>query len=137
MAGRDIPVSGQSGLGWFEQDNPANMQLTGSNAKEETLQPAASATGTGTVFDLEGQYSTASLQVSGTFIGTVTFEASNDGTNWVGLKSYGISGEAGATTATAPGIFQASVAGIKKVRANITAYTSGNITVIGTAGVVG
>lgn len=33
---REIPVSGQSGLGWFEPGNPANMQLTGSNVEGTT-----------------------------------------------------------------------------------------------------
>lgn len=33
---REIPVSGVTGLGWFEPGNPANIQLTGSNV-EQTL----------------------------------------------------------------------------------------------------
>ena len=58
------------------------------------------------------------FQVTGTFVGTVAFEGSLDGTNYVSLA-----------TATAPGKY-----GNQEpwywVRANVTAYTSGSITVV-------
>lgn len=113
------------------------IELTGSIPKEDTLQNVASATGTGTPLDVTGK-SMVCFQVKGTFVGTVTFEASNDGgTTWDSIKVYRINGDPGTTTATAPGIFQTSIAAIKSVRANITAYTSGSITVLGVASVAG
>lgn len=114
----------------------SNVQLTGSKLKEDVLQNAANTIGIGKVFDVTG-FSMASFQVIGTFAGTVTFEASNDGTNWFPIKVFPVSGDPGAITATTPGLFQTSVAAIKSVRANITTYTSGTITVICVASVVG
>lgn len=121
----------------INDSNPKPVKLTGSIVKDDTLQNAAAATGVGTSLDVTGK-SMVCFQVKGTFVGTITFEASNDGgTTWDSLKVFRINGDAGATTATAPGIFQTSVAALKSVRANITAYTSGSITVLGTASVVG
>jgi hypothetical protein len=75
-------------------------------------------------------YRSICIQITGTFVGTVTFQASNDNTNWFGLVgklSSDGSGTLGAT-ATATGIFIASLVGYQYVRARLTAYTSGTAT---------
>ena len=96
-----------------------------------TLQDAAEATGNGYIFDVGGKAS-LTLQVTGTFSGTVTFEASLDGSNWVSRSGIDGSGNK-ATTATTTGIYQFNIDGIKYFRARISAYTSGSITVIARA----
>lgn len=58
------------------------------------------------------------LQVFGTFTATVELEGSMDNTNWVSIGSI-----------TAPGKI-ANAESWKRVRANVTAYTSGTITAI-------
>ncbi len=103
---------------------------------EPKMQNAAVATGNGTPLytaDAEsGTYAVVALQVTGTFVGTVTFECTIDGANWVPLemKSIGASVTV-ATSATAPGIWVATVLGLSQVRARVSAYTSGSVTVQG------
>jgi len=99
------------------------------------LQDAAAATGNGTALSMAGRTSTV-FQISGTFSGTITFEGSMDGTNWIGVACANLNSttRARALTATAAGLFQfQSVKGLLKFRARISAYSSGTITVIANA----
>lgn len=111
------------------------VKLMIADIKTGNLQSAASAIGNGTVFDVSG-YATCVFNVTGTFVGTITFEATSDDTNWVSLNVTQIGAGVIGTTATAPGLYRASVAGVKTVRARISAYTSGSITIAGRATVV-
>ena len=65
-----------------------------------TLQSSATGTGNGTVVDVAG-YSALGLQVSGTFVGTVTFEGTVDETNYVAVQVANMNSGAVASTATA------------------------------------
>lgn len=72
----------------------------------------------------------AVMQVSGTFEGTVTFEATVDGTNWFTIQGASLADAATlATTATAAGAFRFQVRGLYAIRARVSAYVSGAITV--------
>jgi hypothetical protein len=93
-----------------------------------TLQSAATATGNGTSLNVQNRRS-AGLQVTGTFTATVTFEATIDGSNWVALNATPSNSATPASTATAAGIWVANVAGFVSIRARVSAYTSGSITV--------
>lgn len=93
------------------------------------LQTGAVATGNGNTANVKG-YATIGFQVSGTFSGTVTFEGSIDGTNWISLMATKQSDDSRATTATAAGIYYATVAHLISVRARISLYTSGSINVL-------
>ena len=99
-----------------------------------TLQDAAAATDNGTVLDVLG-FGTAALQVSGTFSATVTFESTVDGTNWVAILGHnaGTGSLSPLSVATAAGILTFQVAGRSQIRARVSAYTSGNVTVKGYA----
>ena len=79
---------------------------------------------------IDGQ-SIVGIQITGTFVATLAFEGSLDGTNWVSLFFKTPSGDE-ASSATAAGIFTGSVAGLKHVRVKASAYTSGSavITII-------
>lgn len=72
------------------------------------------------------------LQLTGTWVGTVTIEQSNDGSNWVSTILYDIAGSimggsGGVFTGiTLNGIFIANIHA-RYVRVNVTAYTSGTI----------
>jgi hypothetical protein len=68
------------------------------------------------------------VAVSGTFTATVTFEGTLDGTNWFAVPAVKSDGTQ-ANNTTAPGVFQASVRGLKSFRAHCTAYTSGTAAV--------
>ena len=72
------------------------------------------------------------LQVTGTFTGTITFEASVDGTNYASLAVKASSQTAAATlvtTTTAVGVFTVNTQGLPYVRARMSAYTSGDAVV--------
>jgi len=97
-----------------------------------TLQDAAAATGNGTAMLATG-YSVLAFQVSGTFVGTVTFEGTVDNTNWVSLQAMNSANGTVATTATAAGVYVAFVGGFSQARARVT-WTSGtSVTVKGQA----
>lgn len=97
---------------------------------EFALHSAADATADGSILDLKGFFGTLVLQVTGTFSGTITPKVSNDGTNFEErLATSGKTGVPGYSI-TAAGIYTIDVIGIKKFKAEITAYASGAITVI-------
>jgi hypothetical protein len=66
------------------------------------------------------------VQIVGTWVGTITFEASIDLTNWVAVLVTNVTTEAVPTgsTTTANGIFRIPATGMY-VRARMSAYTSG------------
>lgn len=69
------------------------------------------------------------ITLSGTWSGTVQFEASGDGTNWQSLAVTPSSGGNTATSATGNGIWQANIAGFIGVRVRCSSYSSGTIIV--------
>ena len=93
-----------------------------------TLQDAATAAGNGSIFVVE-DLATVVLQVSGTFSATVSFEGTVDGTNWVAVRAQNLATGVAATSTTSAGLFRLTVAGLAKIRAPISSYTSGSITV--------
>lgn len=97
-----------------------------------TMQSAATATGNGTALTVTG-YGTAVIQVTGTFVGTVTFEATADGANYHAISATQIGTGTIATTGTTTGIYRLSVSGLTSVRARVSAYTSGGVTAVGRA----
>lgn len=104
----------------------------GDEVEATTMQNAVSATGNGTDIDVSGM-STLLLQVSGTFVGTVYFEGTIDGSTYVALYATQVGAGTIATNTTAAGLFRLPVAGLKSVRARV-AWTSGtSVTVIGRA----
>lgn len=95
---------------------------------DAVVTPVTSLSATGILFSVNASdYRTAVLQLTGTFVGTVTFEVSNDNTNWVSAIAYqpGNTGSAApATTATVVGIYIIPVTA-HYVRARVSTYTSG------------
>ena len=98
---------------------------------EQALHSAAQATRDGNILDLKGMCGTLVLQVTGTFSGTIVPKVSNDNVNYA--ERLAIDGKTGASSysITTPGIYTIDVVGIKKFKAEITAFTagSGSITV--------
>lgn len=72
-------------------------------------------------------YKSLSVQLSGTWVGTNTFQGSNDGTNYVSVKVVDVATGLTSTTSTANGLFYVPI-NFKYFRVNATAYTSGTIT---------
>jgi hypothetical protein len=76
------------------------------------------------------------VQVFGTFSGTLQFEVSIDGTNYVAIPATNVTSGVAGTTATGSGIYRFDVVGILMVRVRATAWSSGSavVTVVGLAG---
>ena len=101
-----------------------------STLNTETLQSAAGATGNGTATDMAG-VDAFSVAVSGTFVATVTFEGTIDGTTFFAVGLTPMAGGAAVTSATAPGQWYASpVMALLQFRARVSAFTSGAVTVV-------
>ncbi|MDQ3170233.1 MAG: hypothetical protein M3Q55_08865 [Acidobacteriota bacterium] len=64
-------------------------------------------------------------QITGTFTGTITFRASSDGQTYFDVAALNLSSRVAATTTTTTGQFALTNTGLVKVRACMTAYTSG------------
>jgi hypothetical protein len=81
------------------------------------------------MYDVAG-YSTAAVQISGTWAGTITFEGTLDNTNWVnipGLPALISSTLAG--IATANQIIRFNIIGLQRFQVRFSSYTSGQATV--------
>jgi len=95
----------------------------------ENMQTAAAATGNGISLDMNG-FNIALFHVRGTFSATITWEATIDGTNWDVWPAKNSAGVE-ATTATATGLYRMDPFAASAIRARISSYTSGSVTVVG------
>lgn len=93
-----------------------------------TLQDVAAATGNGTQL-AANDLGAMSVEITGTFSGTLTFEGSQDNSNWFPIPARNRSTDVSATTTTGTGLYEVDLRGIYQFRARISTYTSGNITV--------
>lgn len=98
--------------------------------RKVTFHSAASATATGTVMNTS-QLASILVQITGTFVATVTFQGTVDGSTWVAVQAENADSGAVATTATATGLYRVNVAGLRLFRCSM-AWTSGtSITAVG------
>ena len=83
--------------------------------------------------DLNG-YQTASVQITGTWVGTLTFQGSNDNTNFLSITAFDVtsSSKSPTNTTTANGIFFIPLQ-FRYLRIRMTLYTSGTATATGVA----
>lgn len=103
------------------------------NERKVTFHSAATASATGTVMNLTCLSSLA-VQLTGTWVGTVTFQATIDASNWVAIEAYNPATNERSSTATANGLYVLPVAGYRLFRCNLdwTSGTSITVTGIGT-----
>ena len=85
---------------------------------------ACTSTSCFTVYPLQDS-AAVSFTISGTFSGTLNFEVSQDGVNYVSVSAYPPSSTTGVTTTTAPGTWTAGVSGMASFRIRFNPYTSG------------
>ena len=76
------------------------------------------------------------VQVTGTWSGTLQFEMTIDGTNFVAVQTQNVNTSVIANTTTANGIFKFDAVGALTVRVRSTAWSSGTatVTIVGMAG---
>lgn len=67
------------------------------------------------------------IQLTGTWAGTVTFEATIDGLTWVAFNLVPSNSATAASTTTANGAWSANCAGYASVRARFSTATSGTV----------
>lgn len=107
-------------------------QLTIGTISSGTLQSAATGTGNGSNFAVSG-YGTCIFGVTGTFVGTITFEGTIDGTNWFAINCTQMGANSIGSTATTTGLYRSTVSGLTTVRARVSSFVSGSITVAANA----
>ena len=111
------------------------MNISGGQTRTVTMQDAVGATGNGTVLPCmgvsDGAFTAAAFQVTGITTATITWEGTINGTNYVSILATNLTTGTEAATATANGIYRATVLGLTNVRARISDWTSGTITVVG------
>ncbi len=78
------------------------------------------------IADLNG-HCVAVLDLRGTFTATVSFEATVDGTNYFAITGINQATQVQAISTTAAGVFFCSVTGFRRIRARVSAYTSGTV----------
>lgn len=106
------------------QTIPATANLTASDTGACTTANAC------LIVTLKPNQSAAVIQLTGTWSGTVQFEASTSpGGTFVSLNAYPSNSTAGASSATANGAWQANVSGYSQIRARCSTYSSGTIAV--------
>lgn len=94
------------------------------------LQDAAGADGNGDTLDCRG-WGAVGAQVTGTFVATVNFEGTIDGSTWVGIEGVNLADGSKAKSPTAPGVYVVPVTGLSSFRARVSGYASGSVTVLG------
>ena len=111
-------------------NQPVSQQASGSVSG--VLQNAATANGNGNTLSVLGM-GTATFTVTGTnvstFVATVNFQGSEDGINFYALTVTPSNSSTGVTSTTTTGIFTVGVAGLQLIRATVSGYSSGTITV--------
>lgn len=81
-------------------------------------------------FPTAGQ-GTIGIQITGTWVGTITFQGTIDNTNYVSINVTPTTSSTTVSTTTGNGVWTTAVAGLTQVRVVFTAWTSGTATVIG------
>jgi hypothetical protein len=116
------------------------LEITNDSGNAIPVGPAAMLQLTGSASTLNADlfsvdcsaYRSINFQITGTWVGTIAFQVSNDNTNW---NSLGLSTTSGATTtgttATVNNSYFGTLGGFNYVRARFTAYTSGTASVVG------
>ena len=119
-------------------------RLLATLGKLNVIQPDITASGSLTAaaqtvsLALSGQ-SGAVVQISGTWVGTITFEGTVNGTNFDPINGVFSASSTPKTTATVNGLYRITPAGLASMRVNMTAFTSGTavISIRASAGVGG
>lgn len=116
-----------------DQTNLPTAVAVAISSATAVMQSAVAVTGNGTSLTVTG-YGTALVQVTGTFVATVNFEASNDaGVTWDAISSTKIGTSTIASSTTTIGQYRMTVTGFDLVRARVT-WTSGtSVTINGRA----
>lgn len=118
--------------GMSTMDNTRNalrVTSTVSGVIRQTATGSLTAPSQSVILDVGG-YGSVGIQVTGSWSGTLGFDASIDGTNFVDLQVVPTTGTTAVTTTTINGIWYALAGGLNKVRVFSDALASGTAVVI-------
>lgn len=73
------------------------------------------------------RYNSVTVHVTDPAVATITYETSNDNSNWSAVSAYNIYTGLSSTTSTGKGRYVIDVSGVKYFRARVSAYTSGMV----------
>jgi len=139
ITGAVMPPGGVGVRGWLSAIKTLlagvlSVSQGASTPTTATLQNNVSTVGAGTLLSVNGM-SVIALTVNITSVATVVFEGTEDGTNFTALNAVQLGTTTIASSVSASGIsvWEMPVGGLVSVRARVSAYTSGNITVTGHA----
>lgn len=99
------------------------------------IQQGATGVGAGEVLNVSGR-GRIMVQISGSFIGTVAFEATLDGENWrpVALLDLNSTSSALLTAVTGTGLYSSgNIGGLQCFRARVSSYISGSVSIAANA----
>ena len=111
-AANPLPITGTVNAGTGVADVTASGSLAALNAT--------------VALALGGGYSGAVVQITGTWVGTIQFEGTAEGANWLPINGVFAGSSAPGPTVTANGIIRLTPAGLAQIRVNMTAFTSGS-----------
>lgn len=97
-------------------------------SKGQQMQNAVTSTANGSTLDTSS-YAYVMFYTSITVTATVTYEGTVDNTNYFSLTCYTLDSLTGTSTSTATQAVRCNVTGIPKVRARISSYGSGSVSV--------
>jgi hypothetical protein len=114
--------------------NPLPIVLT--SAQIATLQASLDTTSSGTITGASQNVAHAlvgksgvAIQITGVWVGTLQFEGTVDGTNWVAINGVVAGTSTPGPTTTANGVVRLTPSGLAQVRIFSTAWTSGTATI--------
>lgn len=105
-------------------------EIVSSTVITDSLHSAVASNSEGDIFNVEGQ-SIALLQVIGTFSATISFYGSTDDVNYELIKATNLKTGYADFKTNVPGLYEIKCSVLKSIKAVITGYSSGTITIVG------
>ena len=93
------------------------------------VQNAATANGSGLVVTVYGTFLVATYSISGTFNATVNFEGTGADGTYQSLGCIPITGGSAVSTTTTTGAWRCNIVNLLQIRARVSGYVSGSVTV--------
>ena len=116
---------------FFQATQPvsiASMPTTPITRADTTASGTTAAVSANVAIALNGQSGVA-VQITGTWVGTLQFEGTVDGTTWVAVNGVFAGASAPGPTTTANGVVRVTPSGLAQFRIIATAWTSGTATI--------
>lgn len=127
-----VPVSGTVAISnsSVEISNDVGNPIPIGPSAQTNATGSASANNTDLISVACDSFRSVNFQITGTWVGTITSQVSNDNTNWFPLGCFTASSQSFVSTATVNAINYGSLNGYQFFRLRFTAYTSGTASVI-------